>query len=324
MIHRSNCLIASPALLAIVVPCFNEDAVLADTARQLSAVLSMLIANNKVDHASFIYFVDAGSKDSTWRLIEKMHSKNPIVKGLKLAHNAGHQSALLAGMLTLIDKVDFIISVDADLQDDISTIEPMVDEYLRGCDVVFGVRKNRDTDTFFKKKSAQAFYKLMTTMGVDIIDNHADYRLLSKRALKALSEFKERNLFLRGIVPQLGFKTSTIYYNRLIRKAGVSKYNLRRMLSFAFDGITSFSIVPLRMITALGFLVSLGSLAISFWVLAAYLFGLTVPGWTSTVLPIYFIGGVQLLSIGLIGEYIGKIYNEVKARPRYIIEEEIF
>jgi len=318
-----NHLLVTP-VASIIVPCFNEDAVLADTAEQLTTVLSELIVNNKLDQTSFIYFVDDGSKDNTWHLIEEMHSKNPMVKGLKLAHNAGHQSALLAGMLALKDKVDCIISVDADLQDDISTIEPMLDEYLKGCDVVFGVRKNRDTDTFFKKASANVFYKLMTTMGVDIVDNHADYRLLSRRALNALSEFKERNLFLRGIVPQLGFKTSTIYYNRLIRKAGVSKYNIRRMLSFAFDGITSFSIVPLRMITALGFIVSLFSLATSLWVLAAFLFGLTVPGWTSTVLPIYFIGGVQLLSIGLIGEYIGKIYNEVKARPRYIIEEELF
>ena len=318
-----NHLLVTP-VASIIVPCFNEDAVLADTAEQLTTVLSELIVNNKLDQTSFIYFVDDGSKDNTWHLIEEMHSKNPMVKGLKLAHNAGHQSALLAGMLALKDKVDCIISVDADLQDDISTIEPMLDEYLKGCDVVFGVRKNRDTDTFFKKASANVFYKLMTTMGVDIVDNHADYRLLSRKALNALSEFKERNLFLRGIVPQLGFKTSTIYYNRLIRKAGVSKYNIRRMLSFAFDGITSFSIVPLRMITALGFIVSLFSLATSLWVLAAFLFGLTVPGWTSTVLPIYFIGGVQLLSIGLIGEYIGKIYNEVKARPRYIIEEELF
>ncbi len=297
-----------PPVLAVVVPCYNEDRVLSLTAAELLKVLSDLSKKEKIACQSFIYFVDDGSHDSTWSIIEELHAEHPNIKGLKLAHNAGHQHALLAGMLSLRGKVDCIISADSDLQDDISTIEPMFDEYSKGCDIVFGVRKNRDLDTFFKRLSAQAFYKTMTTMGVDIIDNHADYRLLSSRALDALSEFKEVNLFLRGIIPQLGFRTSKIYYNRLQRSAGVSKYNLSKMLSFAFDGITSFSIVPLRIITVLGLLFSCLSLSLGVWVFISYLFGRTVPGWASTVLPIYVFGGIQLLSIGIIGEYLGKIF----------------
>ena len=286
-------------VLAIIVPCFNEELVLINTAQQLLAVLSGLIGKGKIAVTSFIYLVDDGSSDSTWDLIKELNIGDPSIKGLKLAHNAGHQHALLAGMLSLRGKVDCIISADADLQDDISTIEPMFDEYSKGCDIVFGIRKNRDLDTFFKRLSARAFYKTMTTMGVDIIDNHADYRLLSSSALDALSEFKEVNLFLRGIIPQLGFRTSKIYYNRLQRSGGVSKYNLCRMLSFAFDGITSFSIVPLRIITVLGLLFSCLSLSLGVWVFFSYLLGRTVPGWASTVLPIYVIGGIQLLSIGI-------------------------
>jgi glycosyltransferase involved in cell wall biosynthesis len=315
---------AALPVLAVVVPCFNEEAVLPTTATQLMNVLSDLTKKTKTAAESFIYFVDDGSTDRTWSLIEGLHATHPAIKGLKLAHNAGHQRALLAGMLSLRGKADCVVSADADLQDDVTAIEAMIDEYVQGYDIVYGVRKGRKHDRFFKRSSALLFYKILKWMGVDIVYNHADFRLLSRRALEALSEFREVNLFLRGIVPLLGFRTSRIFYDRMERSAGDSKYDLIKMLSFAFDGITSFSIVPLRIITTLGILVSLLSLATSVWVFGAYLFDMTVPGWTSTVLPIYFISGIQLLAIGLIGEYLGKIYSEVKARPRYIIEREIF
>jgi glycosyltransferase involved in cell wall biosynthesis len=278
----------------------------------------------KISPESFIYFIDDGSGDATWKIIEELHDSNPAVKGLKLAHNAGHQHALLAGMLSLRGKIDCTISADADLQDDISAIEGMIDEYCKGCDIVYGIRKEREHDTLLKKTSALAFYRLMKLMGIDIVYNHADFRLISRRALETLSEFREVNLFLRGIIPLLGFRTAQIYYNRLERSAGVSKYNLRKMLSLAFDGITSFSVVPLRIISVLGLFFSCLSLSLGVWVFVSYLLGRTVPGWASTVLPIYVIGGIQLLSIGLIGEYLGKIFKEVKARPRYIIEQELF
>jgi glycosyltransferase involved in cell wall biosynthesis len=313
-----------PPILAVVIPCFNEEPVLSETERQLSAVLADLIAKAKISPESFIYFVDDGSSDKTWQLIEDFHSKKRLVRGLKLAANAGHQKALLAGMLSLRGKADCIISADADLQDDLCAIEGMIDEYASGCDIVYGVRRSRNSDTFFKKTSAMTFYRLMKLMGVDIVYNHADYRLISNRALDALARFNEVNLFLRGIIPLLGFKTSQVFYDRQERAAGVSKYNFRKMISFAFDGMTSFSIVPLRIITVMGLLFSALSLIFGIWVLTSYMLGMTVPGWTSTVLPIYMIGGVQLLSIGLIGEYLGKVYREVKARPRYIVDRELF
>ena len=311
-------------LLSIVVPCFNEEQVLPSTAQLLLAVLEDLKMKTKISPESFIYFIDDGSGDATWKIIEELHDSNPAVKGLKLAHNAGHQHALLAGMLSLRGKIDCTISADADLQDDISAIEGMIDEYCKGCDIVYGIRKEREHDTLLKKTSALAFYRLMKLMGIDIVYNHADFRLISRRALETLSEFREVNLFLRGIIPLLGFRTAQIYYNRLERSAGVSKYNLRKMLSLAFDGITSFSVVPLRIISVLGLFFSCLSLSLGVWVFVSYLLGRTVPGWASTVLPIYVIGGIQLLSIGLIGEYLGKIFKEVKARPRYIIEQELF
>jgi glycosyltransferase involved in cell wall biosynthesis len=311
-------------LLSIVVPCFNEEQVLPTTAQLLLAVLEDLKMKTKISPESFIYFIDDGSGDATWKIIEELHDSNPAVKGLKLAHNAGHQHALLAGMLSLRGKIDCTISDDADLQDDISAIEGMIDEYCKGCDIVYGIRKEREHDTLLKKTSALAFYRLMKLMGIDIVYNHADFRLISRRALETLSEFREVNLFLRGIIPLLGFRTAQIYYNRLERSAGVSKYNLRKMLSLAFDGITSFSVVPLRIISVLGLFFSCLSLSLGVWVFVSYLLGRTVPGWASTVLPIYVIGGIQLLSIGLIGEYLGKIFKEVKARPRYIIEQELF
>jgi glycosyltransferase involved in cell wall biosynthesis len=311
-------------IVAIVIPCFNEEPVLEVTLRQLHSIRDELVTKRRIAPDSFFYLIDDGSTDKTWQLIEKFHSENNLVKGLKLTRNAGHQRALLAGMLTIKDKVDCIISADADLQDDLSAIEKMIGQYSSGSDIVYGVRKNRETDSLFKKMSALAFYKLMSLMGVDIVYNHADYRLISSRALEALAQFNEVNLFLRGIIPLLGFKTSQVYYDRQARAAGVSKYNLKKMLAFALDGITSFSIVPLRIITVLGLLFSILSLCLGLWVFTAYLFDMTIPGWTSTVLPIYVIGGVQLLSIGLIGEYLGKIYSEVKARPRYIVERELF
>lgn len=311
-------------LLSIVVPCFNEEQVLPTTAQLLLAVLEDLKMKTKISPESFIYFIDDGSGDATWKIIEELHDSNPAVKGLKLAHNAGHQHALLAGMLSLRGKIDCTISADADLQDDISAIEGMIDEYCKGCDIVYGIRKEREHDTLLKKTSALAFYRLMKLMGIDVVYNHADFRLISRRALDTLSEFREVNLFLRGIIPLLGFRTAQIYYNRLERSAGVSKYNLRKMLSLAFDGITSFSVVPLRIISVLGLFFSCLSLSLGVWVFVSYLLGRTVPGWASTVLPIYVIGGIQLLSIGLIGEYLGKIFKEVKARPRYIIEQELF
>ena len=311
-------------LLSIVVPCFNEEQVLPTTAQLLLAVLEDLKMKTKISPESFIYFIDDGSGDATWKIIEELHDSNPAVKGLKLAHNAGHQHALLAGMLSLRGKIDCTISADADLQDDISAIEGMIDEYCKGCDIVYGIRKEREHDTLLKKTSALAFYRLMKLMGIDIVYNHADFRLISRRALETLSEFREVNLFLRGIIPLLGFRTAQIYYNRLERSAGVSKYNLRKMLSLAFAGITSFSVVPLRIISVLGLFFSCLSLSLGVWVFVSYLLGRTVPGWASTVLPIYVIGGIQLLSIGLIGEYLGKIFKEVKARPRYIIEQELF
>ena len=315
---------AAPPVLAVVVPCFNEESVLSLTADQLLKIIESLEGKGKIAKGSYVIFVDDGSTDSTWDMIEGLHAANPAVKGLKLARNAGHQRALLAGMLSLKGKVDCLISADADLQDDLSAIEAMVDEYAAGSEIVYGVRKSRDKDSFLKKMSAHAFYRLMLYMGVNIVYNHADYRLLSGRALLVLDEFREFNLFIRGIVPLLGFRTSKVFYDRHERAAGVSKYNLWKMLSFALDGITSFSIVPLRIITVLGLLFSIFSLSLSVWVFIAYIYGLTVPGWTSTTLPIYVIGGIQLLSIGLIGEYLGKIYSEVKARPRYIVERELF
>jgi len=306
--------------LSIVVPCYNEEAVLPETVQRLTELLQYLINNGKVTLDSCVYYVDDGSRDRTWELIDKLSETNRHVQGIKLSRNRGHQNALLAGLLTV--KGEVVISVDADLQDDLAAIEKMLDDYAAGYDIVYGVRSSRKTDTFFKNFTAIAYYRLLEIMGVEIIYNHADYRLMSRRVIDALKEFGEVNLFLRGIIPQLGFSHTIVYYERADRFAGESKYPLKKMLSLAWQGITSFSDVPLQFITGLGLVVSLISFAVTIWAIWIKLFTeLAIPGWASTVLPIYFLGGIQLLCLGIIGEYLAKIYTETKRRPRYIIEK---
>ena len=309
--------------LAIVVPCYNEEEVLEDTIKQLSGVLSDLIIKKKISNDSFILFVDDGSKDKTWDKIEAAHFSAKYIKGLKLAGNVGHQNALLAGLMHAKEISDATISIDADLQDDISVIEEMVDLWDSGCDIVYGVRSGRKTDSYFKRTTAQGFYKLMKLMGVKSVYNHADFRLMSKRAVEGLSEFKERNLFLRGIVPTIGYKTDCVYYERKERMAGESKYPLKKMLSFAFDGITSFSTKPMTFIMGLGIWMIIFCFIMGIYSLIRHFQGKVVTGWTSLWLAMWFIGGIITFSIGLVGEYIGKIYIEVKERPRYIVEKEL-
>ncbi len=306
--------------LCIVVPCYNEEQALLYTNKELTGVLDRLMQSGKIDKASFILYVDDGSRDSTWNIIENFRKQSPLIFGLKLARNTGHQNALTAGLLTAMSHADMVISIDADLQDDVSVMEEMVDLYLKGIDIVYGVRKRRDTDTLFKKFTALGFYRLMQLMKIDVVYNHADYRLMSKRALKQFSLYKERNLFLRGIIPLIGFSSVTVSYNRKSRIAGKSKYPLSKMIYMAFEGITSFSIQPIRMITELGLVIVLCSICAAIYAFYSFVTGRVVAGWTSTILSIWFIGGVQLLSVGLIGTYIGKIYMEVKERPRYAIE----
>ena len=308
--------------LIIVVPCYNEEEVLQETTRQLSAVLSDMEQNGKITEGRLMY-VDDGSRDATWHLIEQLTTENPRVMGLKLAHNVGHQQALWAGLEWAANApFDAIVSIDADLQDDVQAIVEMTDRFNQGIDIVYGVRKERKTDTFFKKHTAQAFYKLMQTMGGDVVYNHADFRLMSKRALQALVAHPERNLFLRGIVRSLGYPSDFVYYDRHERFAGESKYPLSKMLNFAIDGITSFSVKPLRLITTFGILFMLVAIGIIGYALYAYLTGHTIQGWTSLLVSLWFIGGAILTAIGVIGEYIGKIYKEVKRRPRYFIEKQ--
>jgi len=309
--------------LAIVVPCYNEEAVLPETMRLLSIVLSDLIIKKKISEDSKLLFVDDGSKDRTWDIIEaeKYHSR--YISGIKLAGNCGHQNALLAGLLSTIDKYDVTVSIDADLQDDVNVIEEMIDKYNEGIDIVYGVRSERKTDTFFKRTTAQGFYKVMKLMGINSVYNHADFRLMSRRAVEGLSYFKERNLFLRGIVPNIGYKTDSVYYERKERLAGESKYPLKKMLAFAFDGITSFSVKPMTFIMTLGLVMILFAIIMSIYSLIRLGTGNVVRGWTSLWLAMWFIGGIITFSVGLVGEYIGKIYMEVKERPRYIIEKEI-
>jgi glycosyltransferase involved in cell wall biosynthesis len=311
-------------VLTIVVPSYNEEEVLLETAHQLTNVLSSLIIEKLVSPESSILFVDDGSRDRTWSIIEELTEQNKLVKGLKLARNFGHQKALLAGLETAENKSDCVISIDADLQDDISVIREFVLKYLQGFDIVYGVRNSRESDTFFKRSTAQGFYRLMNKMGVNTVYNHADYRLLSKRALEELSRFKEKNLFLRGIVTLIGLKTTKVYYDRKERFAGESKYPFKKMLSFAFDGITSFSVVPIRLITILGFLSFVLSSIAGIYALVVKFLGHTQSGWTSIIISIWFIGGLLLMSVGLIGEYIGKIYEETKDRPRYSIETDLY
>jgi glycosyltransferase involved in cell wall biosynthesis len=314
----------SEPVLAIVVPCFNEEEVIQQTATQLKSVLDALISQKKIHPNSFILFSDDGSRDKTWEFINDLHVKHPSIKGIKLSNNSGHQNALFAGLVAVKDKADCVISIDADLQQDETAIPQFLEKFKYGADIVFGVRHDRGTDSFFKKSTALFFYKLMQVMGVKIIKNHADYRLMSQKAVRALADHREVNLFLRGLVGDLGFKTDTIFFDVKERFAGESKYSLRKLLSFAINGITSFSVVPLRLVAVLGVVIFAFSFVLSIYVLVSkLLFQNVVPGWASTVLPIYFIGGVQVMSIGIVGEYIGKIYKEVKARPRYLIETEL-
>lgn len=307
-------------ILYLVIPCYNEEAVLRETAKQLLAKMNSMFERGMISRESKIMFVNDGSKDKTWEIIEELHASNPIYSGVKLSRNKGHQNALLAGLMTAKERADITISLDADLQDDVDVIDQMVEKYQEGNDIVYGVRSARKTDTFFKKFTAQGFYKLMQAMGVEIVYNHADYRLMSKRALEGLAEFKEVNLFLRGIVPLIGYKSDTVTYERHERFAGESKYPLKKMLAFATDGITSFSIKPIRLITAFGILIFAISILMLLYSLVVHFMGKTVAGWTSMIISIWAIGGLQLLAIGIVGEYIGKIYLETKERPKYIIE----
>ena len=308
--------------LGIVVPCYNEEEVLKIASAALREVLTDLIQKGKIAEDSFILFVNDGSKDRTWELIEEEHKAHPVqVRGVKLAGNVGHQFALTAGLITAKDMCDVTVSIDADLQDDVNVIEDMIDKYHDGCDIVYGVRKERKTDTFFKRTTAQGFYKVMELMGVKTSYNHADFRLMSKRAVEQFSQYKETNLFLRGMMPLIGYRTDQVYYDRKERVAGESKYPLKKMLALAFNGISSFSVKPISMILGLGFGIIICSILAAIYALISYFSGHVVPGWTSLILSVWFLGGIQLLAIGLVGQYIGKIYIEVKQRPRYNIEK---
>jgi glycosyltransferase involved in cell wall biosynthesis len=311
-------------VLTIVVPCYNEQEVLPETIYSLQQLITELVQEGLVSHHSKILLVDDGSKDQTWNLIYKEGLKNQFVSGLKLSRNVGHQNAVLAGLFTAKEISDCVISIDADLQDDIQVIREFMKKFHEGYEIVYGVRKCRETDTFFKRSTAQGFYKLMKAMGVDLVYNHADYRLMSKRAIGELENFTEVNLFLRGIVPLLGFRSDVVYYDRLVRQAGETKYPLKKMLAFAFDGITSFSVSPIRFVLIIGFVSFFMSLLFGGYFLTLKFLGNTETGWTSLIISIWLIGGLQLIAIGLIGEYIGKIYKETKQRPKYIIEIDLF
>lgn len=309
------------AVLYLVIPCYNEQEVLPETAKQLNQKMSDLITQEKISPDSRIVFVNDGSKDTTWQIIQSLHAENKIFQGVNLSRNKGHQNALLAGLMTVKDCCDMTISLDADLQDDIDAIDGMVDKYYEGCEIVYGVRNSRKTDTFFKKTTAEGYYKVMQMLGADIVFNHADYRLMSRKALEGLEQFHESNLFLRGIVPMIGYKTGEVYYARKERMAGESKYPLKKMLSFAWEGITSLSVRPIKMITSCGALIFIVSIIMLIYSLIRHLMGATTTGWTSMMFSIWALGGLQLLSIGIIGEYIGKVYMESKARPKYIVQE---
>ena len=306
--------------LYVVVPCYKEEEVLPETAKRLKEKLTALMESGKISEDSRVLFVNDGSKDRTWEIIAELHEKDKLFSGVNLSRNRGHQNALLAGLTTAVQRADMLISMDADLQDDINAMDAMIDCYHEGYDVVYGVRSSRKTDTAFKRMTAEAFYKLMLAMGVDIVFNHADYRLMSKRATEGLMQFDEVNIFLRGIVPQIGYPWTTVEYERAERFAGESKYPLKKMLAFALDGITSFSIKPLRLIVFLGAIVFMLSLVMLLWSLVNRITGHVVSGWTSLMFSIWMLGGLQLLSLGVIGEYIGKIYSEAKHRPHFIIE----
>lgn len=307
----------------LVLPCYNEEAVLHEASSRLKVKMNQLISENKISKDSRVTFVDDGSKDNTWSIIEELKESDELFAGVKLSRNRGHQNALLAGLMTVKDYCDAAISLDADLQDDINVIDKFIDRFIDGCDVVYGVRSDRKTDTVFKRTTAQGFYKVMKLLGVDIVYNHADYRLMSKRALDALEEFEEVNLFLRGIVPLIGYKSDVVLYERNERFAGESKYPLKKMLSFAFEGITSFSVKPIKLILDIGLIMFTTSLLFLIYFIALWCLGKTVEGWATIVVSIWMLGGVQLLCLGVIGEYIGKIYIETKKRPKFIIDKFI-
>lgn len=309
--------------LAIVVPCFNEDEVLVETTNRLTQILESLIDDNMISADSYILYVNDGSRDNTWELISKLHV-NKYVNGVNLSGNVGHQNALVAGLTTAVDQADMIVTIDADLQDDVNAIKEMVLEYHKGNDIVYGVRSSRETDTWFKRTTAQGFYSLMKNLGVKSVYNHADFRLMSQRAVKALLSYNERNLFLRGIVPLIGYNTTNVYYKRAERFAGESKYPLTKMLAFAFDGITSFSIKPVHFVIYLGMLFLLVSVGIFIWVISMYAKDNVVPGWSSIMISLWFCSGCLLIGLGIVGEYIGKIYIEVKQRPRFNIQNILF
>lgn len=308
-------------VLYIVIPCYNEKEVLLDSAGILVKKVLSLTENNTISSESRILFVDDGSRDNTWSLIADLCEERPEIQGIKLAHNTGHQNALLAGLMTAKEHADMVISMDADLQDDVNAIDEMIAKHYAGADIVYGVRNSREKDSFFKRNTAQCFYKIMKWLGAETVYNHADFRLMSKKALKALAQYKEVNLFLRGIVPMLGFKTDYVYYERGERRGGESKYTLNKMIAFAWEGVTSLSITPIRVITSLGMTLFIISLMMMVYSVVRKLIGATVIGWSSTIVSLWMIGGLVLLSIGIVGEYIGKIYLETKARPRYIVEK---
>ena len=306
--------------LMVVIPCYNEEEVLPETSRRLVDKMASLVKKGLITEDSRVLLVNDGSRDRTWELIEQLHRENPLFEGVKLSCNRGHQNALLAGLMTARNRCDISISMDADLQDDMDAMDRFIEKYNEGCEIVYGVRNKRETDTFFKRETALMFYRLMKVLGVDITYNHADYRLMSNRALNALAQFDEVNLFLRGLAPLVGFQSDVVYYDRSERFAGESKYPLKKMLAFAIDGITSFSVKPLRLITTVGLVIFVLSLFMLLYALVSWITGHTVSGWTSTLASIWMIGGIQLLSLGVIGEYVGKIYNETKRRPRFIID----
>lgn len=309
-----------PGKLMVVIPCYNEEEVLPETSRRLVIKMSALVERGLIAQDSRVLLVDDGSRDRTWELITALNRENPLFEGVKLSRNRGHQNALLAGLMTAKGRCDMCISMDADLQDDMDAMDRFIEKYEEGCEVVYGVRNKRETDTVFKRETALMFYRLMKGLGVDITYNHADYRLMSSRALEALSQFGEVNLFLRGLAPLVGFQSDIVTYDRSERFAGESKYPFKKMLAFAIDGITSFSVKPLRLITTVGLVIFVVSLLMLLYTLISWIGGHAVLGWTSTLASIWMIGGIQLLSLGVIGEYVGKIYNETKRRPRFIID----
>ena len=310
-------------VLYMVIPCYNEEEVLPETTKRLEKKLGDLIKKKVISEKSKVMYVNDGSKDKTWELIKKINKDNSMFTGICLSRNRGHQNALVAGLLTAKEYADVVISMDADLQDDINAIDEMLEKYYDGCDIVYGVRSARKTDTFFKRVTAEGFYKFMQMMGVDVVYNHADYRLTSKKVLNNFQDYKEVNLFLRGIFPLIGYKSDKVYYERAERFAGESKYPLKKMLNFAWDGITSFSVKPLRLICTLGFVILFISIVIMIYSLVRKISGNTIDGWTFLNISIWFIGGLQMISLGVIGEYVGKMYNETKARPRFIIAENL-